>query len=262
MGNKLVKLVAILWLAVPVKSMARVIYYGKQTVTVPIVYGASDPTLFKFPSDVKTVSRASRFSIQPADQDNPSYSTLSITPIFSSGDSVVVFILADGSTLKLKLSVVTRPINGKTDAIYEFQPMSHLLDNGDERKAPVVNEFDLLKAMIRGDEVSGYRYQKVSRPLPSSLSGLKVTLEGVYSGGTFNGYIYRIENVSYSSKFEIDITQLRIGRPNLAVVSSVDRQLVTPEKGETDALLKVVAKPSSTESSITLPVAMRKKEAQ
>ena len=60
--------------------------------------------LLKFPSDVRTITRAQRYEIQPADPEQPSYSVLRVRPRFSSGASNVAFILNDGTIIRTKLN--------------------------------------------------------------------------------------------------------------------------------------------------------------
>src|SRR4051812_40465465 len=92
----------------PIQALAKAIYFGSETEAVTLVYGNS--TLFRFSGEVRTISQASRFEIAPANSDQPNYSLLSVKPRFSEGKSDVVFILADGTTIKTRLMVVSSAI--------------------------------------------------------------------------------------------------------------------------------------------------------
>lgn len=135
----------------PIDALAKTVYFGSETEVVTLVYGS--PTLFRFSGEVRTISQASRFEIEPANSDQPNYSLLAIRPRFSTGSSDVVFILADGSTIKTKLVVVSNFIPEKTDSIYDFKSKESLIGPGDEGKVgSSLSELALMKAMIRGDQ--------------------------------------------------------------------------------------------------------------
>src|ERR1700735_340218 len=82
---------------------ARVIYYGPGEEVVPI--SAGDKTLFKFTQEVRTIGRASKFKIEPANPEAPNYSFLSIFPRFANGSSSILFVLNNQTTVRLKILV-------------------------------------------------------------------------------------------------------------------------------------------------------------
>jgi len=239
---------------------ARTVYFGNETEVVSLI--ANEETLFKFPSEVRTISRAQRYEIQPADAEQPSYSLLKVRPRFSSGSSPVVFILNDGTTIQTKLVVVPAGSPEKTSALYEFRPKEAMLQEALGKEATsTMSDLDLMKAMVRGDEAAGYDIKSVSRPVNPGFRGVSTTLVRIYTGNRFNGYVFEIANTTKDKKLLINIQNLMLGEPNLAILSNVDSPLVEPGKGEkSKTFLRVVAKPTSIFSKLVLPIEVVEKK--
>lgn len=249
--------------SLPREASARVIYFGSETEVVSLVYGGA--TLFRFPGEVRTISQASRFEIAPANGDQPNYALLSIRPRFSSGSSDVVFILSDGTTIKTRLVVVSRAIPEKTDAIYEFKSKETLIGDGgtDDKAGAKISELELMKAMLRGDEVAGYDVRNLVRTISPGFKGVTTKLVRIYTGNQFNGYIFELTNTTKAQKLFINIQNLVLGDPNVAILSAVDHAVLDPPgKGQEKTYLRIVAKPSSIYNQLVLPVqVVDKKEA-
>ncbi len=232
-------------------AQARTVYYVSSTETVRLVYGGS--TIFRFEKPVRTISQAASFSIRPVDEENPNYAMLSVEPRFTKSDSRVSFILSDGSIVNTRLVVVPTESKEKADSVYDFKSESTLLKQT-ESSSPI-GKMDLMKALIRGDFVAGYSIKDLSMVVPTGMKGVEATLTRIYSGQEFNGYIFRIENQSDENKIEIDIRKLKIGQPNLALFSSIDRDVLGPKgSSRNSALLKIIAKPASVASEVVLPI--------
>lgn len=245
-------------------ALARDVIYGKAKETVLIPFGVE--TLFRFPIEVKTITEASRFEIRPANQEEPDYSVLVVKPRMSEGSADVTFLLSDGSTIRTFLIVSNKP-NLKRDSIYDFKPRDELMTSniagGDattavKRDPMVISELDLLRAMVRGDQVAGFDVSQYSMGIPIGSPNLSATLVKVYRGKDINGYIYRLKVESSKHFFEVDLKALALGNPNLAVLSQIDRKVLGGEKEEDrTAFLRIIAKPGSTASKVILPVAIR-----
>jgi hypothetical protein len=244
----------------PSPAYAKTIYFGTETETVTLIYGGA--TLFRFPGEVRTISQANRFEISPANPDQPNYALLSIRPRFTSGSSEVAFILSDGATIKTKLVVVSRSIPEKTDSIYEFKSKDSVLGNGNESKAGSgLSELELMKAMLRGDEVSGYEVRNLSRSISPGFKGVNTKLVRIYTGNQFNGYIFELSNTTKAQKLFINIQNLTLGDPNLAILSAVDNPVIEPEAtGKNKTFLRIVAKPTSIYNELILPVQVAEKK--
>lgn len=233
---------------------ARTIFFGSETENITLVFGGT--TLFRFPGEVRTISQANRFEITPANGDSPNYSLLSVRPRFSSGSSDVVFLLADGTTIKTKLTVISKAVPEKTDSIYEFKSKENVVDGSDEGKATAsLSEIELMKAMLRGDEVAGYEVRSQSRSISPGFKGVSTRLVRIYTGNQFNGYVFELTNTTKSQKLFINIQNLTLGEPNVAILSAVDRPVLDPPgKGESKTFLRIVAKPTSVYNQLILPV--------
>lgn len=242
-------------------AQARIVYFGSETETVTLAYGVT--TILRFPEEVKTVSQASRFEIGPADENNPDYSVLSVSPRFPKGSNKVTFILADGSALATELVVVPGNLPEKTDSFYDFKKKESLIElPGSDQRGANLTELELMKAMIRWDTtVVGYNARSLIRTVRSVPDDLSAKLVRVYTGPRYNGYVFKIKNESKKKSYVIDVRSLVLGRPNQAVLSQVDAALLKPAGHEdSETYLRIVARPSSVYYNVNLPVAPIKEE--
>jgi len=234
---------------------ARTIYFGSETEVVPLIYGG--PTILRFPSEVRTISQAQKYQIVPANADSPNYSVLSVTPRFMSGSSDVAFILSDGTIVKTRLTTVSKALPEKTDSIYDFKTKeAQLTQVGDaEASGAALPSIDLMKAIIRGDEVAGYEMRKLVRTISPGIKGVNIKLVRVYTGNQFNGYIFEIVNTTKNQKLFINVQNMSLGDPNMALLGSVDDPLIEPEStGRQKTYLRIVAKPTSVYNELKLPI--------
>ena len=234
---------------------ARTIYFGTETEVVPLVYPG--PSIFRFPGEVRTISQAQPFQIVPADKESPNYALLSVTPRFMRGSTDVSFILGDGTIIKTRLIVVSKAIPEKTDSIYDFKSKDSLVQNGGEETKAGTSppEIELMKAIIRGDEVSGYEVKNLVRTLSPGIKGVDIKLLRIYTGSQFNGYIFSVVNTTQNQKLFINVKNMMLGDPNTALLGSVDQDIVEPEAtGRGKTYLRIVAKPTSIYSELKLPV--------
>lgn len=240
--------------SIPNDSSAKVIYFGSETEVITIVQGGA--TLLRFPGDIRTISQASRFEISPANPDSPNYALLSVRSRFASGSSEVVFILADGTTIKTRLVVISQAIPEKTDSIYEFKSKETLLNSPSSEKAGSdLSELELMKAMLRGDTVAGYEVRNLIRTVTPGFKGVTTRLVRIYTGNQFNGYIFELTNTTRKQKLFVNIQNLALGDPNVALLSAVDQAVIEPEgSGKDKTYLRVVAKPTSVFNQLILPI--------
>ncbi|MGE0172444.1 MAG: hypothetical protein AB7T49_06665 [Oligoflexales bacterium] len=238
----------------PNGAFARQVYYGSELESVSVVYGG--PTIFRFNEPVKTISQASRFTIGPADEESPNYAVLSVTPRFAEGKDKVTFILADGAVVNVSVITVSKAIPERTDSFYDFKPKETLLDSLDKDKGgPVLSELDLMKAMIRGDGVTGYKVESISRLVNTGITNISARLIRVYTGSKYNGYIFKIRNQDAKKKYTISLEKLTLGQPNTAMLSQIDRKVLGTTDKDNFAYLRIVAKPTSIYYNVSLPVA-------
>ena len=240
----------------PIQALAKVIYFGSETESATVVYGNS--TLFRFPGEVRTISQASRFDIAPANADQPNYALLSIKPRFSDGKSDVVFILADGTTIKTRLMTISSTAPEKSDSIYDFKSKETLVAaNEDPKAGSSLSELSLMKAMIQGDQVTGYEVRTLVRTVFPGFKGVETKLVRLYTGNQYNGYIFEITNTTQAQRLFINVQNLVLGDPNVAILSAVD-QAVLESKGKT--YLRIVAKASSLYQQLILPIQVVEKK--
>lgn len=247
-------LIGMLLFSLVYRAEAKTIYFGSETETITLGYGGA--TLFRFPSEVKTITQAKRFDIQPANSDQPSYSLLSVTPRFSQGSSNVVFLLNDGSIIKTRLVIVSQMLPEKIDSIYDFKNKETLIATGqDQKTGSNLSELELMKAMVRGDNVAGYEVKNLIRTIQPGFKGVDTKLVRIYTGNQFNGYVFEISNLTKNQKLQIQVQNLMLGDPNLALLSTVDASVIGPEGSETaKTYVRIVAKSTSIYNQLILPI--------
>lgn len=241
-------------LLLPSPLWARTIYFGGSVETIPLLAG--EETILRFPTEVSSITRAQRFEFTPSNPDQPSYAILKVRPRFSTGASNVAFMLNDGTIIQTKLTVVSSATPEKIDSVYEFKSKDTQIGApGDGASASAISELDLMKAMIRGDQVNGYQIKATSRTVSPGFKGVTTTLIRVYSGDQYNGYVFEIENKTKDKLLQINNQNLMLDDPNQAVLSNVDLQVIEPkESGRNKTLLRIVAKPASVFSKLILPI--------
>lgn len=241
---------------IALRAEAKVVAYGSGVEQIRIKHGGS--TIFRFSKAVQTITGASRLQIKPANDADPSYTVLSVTPRFTNGVNEVTFFLADGSVVRTKILV--SPNDPAADGLYDFKSKD-ALDGVDSENAPTISEVELLKAMVRDDDVSGYKVSRVSDPVASKISGANVELIRIYRGSPFNGYVFRVTNTSWKKNIDVDVRHVTVGDPNLAILTQSDEVVLFPKgKGVQKTLVRVVAK--NTASSRDVILAMEVEEPQ
>ena len=240
------------------RSEARVIYYGNQEELINVVF--DQPTIFRFSALVKTISSVSGFDISPVDSTDPDYSVLSVKPLFLDQTANVLFVLDNGETVSLKLKSVSHQLPEIVDSIYDFKSNKQLIDMKSPQSVKI-SELELMKAMIRGDQVIGYQLRKLVRTMWDFKKGLDVKLLKIYTGSHFNGYVFGVKNKTYQT-IQFDLKTLQMGSPNLAILSQIDSdgKILSKSKKKTWTYLRVVAKPSSVFRDMRLPTSKITKE--
>ena len=243
-----VAVILVLVVLLATHAEAKVIVYGGGTEQIRIKYGG--PTIFRFQKAVQTISGASKLKIKPANASDPTYTDLEVTPHFTSGINDVIFFLVDKSVVRTK--VIVSPNDSAADGLYDFKPRE-MVEAVDSENAPAISEVELLKAMVRDDEVSGYKISRVSQDFPSKLSSVRAELIRIYRGSPFNGYVFKLTNTSWKKNIEIDVRQITVGEPNLAILSQSDEPTLYPKgKGASETLVRVVAKNTASSSDVIL----------
>lgn len=240
------------------EAYAKEVLFGKGKETITIVFGVE--SLFRFPLEVKTITEASRFEIRPAGQEEPDYSVLVVKPRMTEGSADVTFILSDGTVIRTQL-VISNRSHLKKDSIFDFKPRDELPatnpNNHDKHDPMVISELDLMRAMVRGDQVSGFSVSRMSQPIALGTTKASATLVKVYTGQDVHGYIYQIKTDSTRKIIQLDLKDLTIGIPNLAILAQVDRTVLGGDtQQERETYLRIVARPGASSHKIILPVAI------
>lgn len=231
-------------------AFGKTVYFGSETETLTLSYGS--PSLFRFPTEVRTITGASRFEIKPANGDSPNYSVLAVRPRFTSGSSQITFMLNDGSLVRTKLSVISG--NRDADGVFDFKAKESLLpDSSGGDRTSNLSDLELMKAVIRDGDVSGYSITRPAQTITPGFRGVETVLVKKYSG-RFNAFVFEIKNVTKNRLF-INIQNLMLGDPNLAILSSVDSPVLEARgKDGAKTYLRIVAKSTSSYAKLVLPV--------
>lgn len=229
------------------KCHAKTIYYGTETEIVNIVYNGE--TILRFNEPVRTISRASDFEIGPVDKTNPDYSILSVTPRFTKGMSQVTFLLANGTVVSTKIQTVPKAIPEKTDSFYDFIAKSSLVEKEGNITSDIT-DLELMKSMVRKEEVLGIDQRAIEREVNTGVPDLAAKLVRIYTGAKFNGYVFKLSNLSKTKSYAVDIRYLTLGKPNQALLSQTDKSIL---KHKEETFFRIVAKPSSVYYNVNLP---------
>ena len=242
-------------------AIARPVVYGNKPQTLQVTFGT--PVLMRFDHPVKTVTNVAQFAIRPASEENPDYSNMMVEARSRKASSFVTFILADGAIVRTKLVAISGNTAESSDSVFEFRAADAGSDNGPGAgtKSSETQGLDLMKAMIRGDKVMGYEVRDLNKSVATDNSGVSAELVKIYAGGEFNGYVFELTNQSRQKTYDIDVRRLRVGEPNLAVLSQADRKtLTTLGTDESKTILRVVARQGSAYRDVVLPVGIVKKD--
>lgn len=232
-------------------ASARPILYSGKTVTIAVA--PMTQTILRFDKPVRTVTNATAFVIGPTSEDAPDYAELMVEPRSSNASGYVNFILADGTVVRTKL--IARLGENPGDNLHDIRvdvPSPEPTAGPVEPRKVELQAMDLMKAIIRGDKVMGYEVRDARRSIVKGV-GVRGELVKVYTGEQFNGYVFKLSNPSHDKTFEVDIRKLRLGEPNLAVLSQIDDKVLAP--GVEGVLLRIVARPGAVYRDVVLPVA-------
>lgn len=231
-------------------SFAKILYYGSETEILTLVHDTV--TILRFDEEVKTISQASNFLIEPADPNDPNYKVLSIKPRSLKGTDLVSFILANDAVVSLKIKTIGQGTPEKMDYFYDLKTKDLKVDPlSDGTKGTEVTELELMKAMIRRDNIVEYISKPLSSDIPTGVEDVNAKLVTAYSGPRFNGYIFKVTNHASDKQFTLDLKSLSLGRPNTALLSQVDEKVLA---GKKSTYLRIVAKPTASYSSLVLPM--------
>ena len=235
--------------------LANILYYGSEREPVRLTYGVS--TIIRFDEEVKTISQAAQFIIGPANPEDPDYRVLTVSSRSDGATSDVTFILANDVVVNVKLITVPSGLPGKTSTFYDLKPKSLKVDPiAKMGEGSDISEIELMKAMIRSDKVIGYNVQAVSQDVRTGIDGVSARLVQVYSGPKFHGYVFKVTNESKSKDYALDVKSLTLGRPNVAILTQADDNILRHAPGKpTVTLLRIVSKPTAVYYSVILPLA-------
>ena len=198
------------------QSESKVIYFGTSAESVEVPFG--EPTVFKFNKRVKRFSQSSTYTIKPEDEVDPDYTTLVVIPKFTTGSERVSFVLENNHVARIHLKTIKNKGESFKEMSYEFRRKSHL----DPKKAPLIGEVELLKAMVKDQNVAGFKRKKVNKRVSSGKKGVTSRLIRTYEGRHMNGYVFKLTNELKRNKVKVDVRKFSIGNPNLAILSQAD----------------------------------------
>ncbi len=229
------------------------VFYGTATEKIELPFG--EKTVLIFNKRVKSHTTASSYLIRPEDDANPDYTTFVVSPKFTKGTSRVTFSLEDEKSVRLEFITTENKDSGFKEFTYEIRPKAYV----DVSKAPPIGEVELLKEMIKDSKVLGYKRRVLDKPTPSGRVGVKSRLIRSYNGRNLHGYVFEMTNMMKRTKVEIDVKKLKLGEPNLAILTQADSFTLYPKsKGQSKTRIRIVAKPSSSYKAVLMPTTLKK----
>lgn len=247
----LILLTAFLLLSHQTIAVAKQIFYHGTPET--ILLHAEKSALVRFPLPIKTISNASDFIIGPADSKKPDFRLVSVKPRSVKAKGQVTFVMADDSTIEVRL--LTR----KRSHIPQFYDI--LIDSKSAlpQAQAKLDELDLMKAMIKGHRPLGFEVVERDTSIETGLKHAKGKLIRVYGSPYLVGYEFWVENTSYEYDLAIDVKSISFGSKHDIVLSQVDRKILLAKTSDSSkrskTYLRLVAKPSFQAKSLKLPVA-------
>lgn len=231
----------------------KVVFFGTSTKTLEVPFG--EPTVLKFEKRVKSYSTAKNYMIKAEDENDPDYTTLVIVPKFTSGREKVSFVLEDRKIARIKFKTKVNDSSTFKETTYIFKSKTY----SNPSKAPVIGEVDLLKAMVKDSQVSGFKRKKVSKSVNFKQRGVSSRLVRTYEGRNMNGYVFKLTNHLKKNNVYIDVRNVTFGSPDLAVLSQSDHSVLYPKNNGTyETFLRVVTEPSSNYKNTKLPMTTAK----
>ena len=249
----LVLIVAVCQIAVAKET--KDVFFGSATESIEVPFG--EKTILTFSHRVKSHTQSKSYLVKLDDELDPDYRVFTVTPQFTTGTDKISFTLENGKIARLRFKTIKNEENGFMELSYEIRPKAYQ----DVSKAPPIGEVELLKAMIRDDAVAGYRRSVVNKPVPSGRKGVSSKLVRTYKGRNLHGYVFKLKNELSRNKVEIDVKGLKVGDPNLAILSQADAMTLYPGKskrGPSESLVRIVAKPSSQFKAVRMPMTAKK----
>lgn len=254
---KLLFIIATLICGTP--ALARTVVYGKSIVSVSIPYGKE--TLFRFDKQVRTLSSVSGFVVKPANTESPDYTTLSVMPRTPGAEALIAVILDDDVALKVKLQTTVAASKDLADPIVDFKAKEIASVAEGDGSSGRATELELMKSMIQDDFIAGFDRREPDRSIDTSQKGISAKLVRQYEGDVLHGYVFKVTNQMQFSSVTLNLRLLKLGRPNLAILSQADSLILSGKaKGKNETLLRIVAKASARYSDIRIPVGIKKQE--
>ncbi len=240
---------------------AKNVLYGKSTVLVTIPFGKE--TLFRFDKQVRTISPVTSYVLKPANGENGDYSVLSVTPRDPLGEAFIAVILDDDTAIRIRIQTAHAEKNDLADPIVDFKGHEPTSDLSAEAATSRSSEIDLMKAMIQDDYISGFERRELDRVVPTAQKGVSTRLIRHYESEGMQGYVFRVTNQMEMSSVTIDLRQLKLGKPSLAILSNANKYILKGKMyGGNETLVRVVAKASARFSDVRIPFGVRKPESE
>ena len=210
-----------------------------------------EATVLKFEKRVKSYSTHPNYTIRPEDEGHPDYTTLIVIPRFTSGSGKVRFFLENNKVVRVLFKTFKNESGSFLEMSYHLKAKPYV----NTSKAPPIRELELLRAMVRNNIVSNYKKKTYNKKMKSGHLGVTSKLVHIYEGENLNGYVFKLTNQLRHNRVKIDVRRIRVGKPNLALISQSDQQYIYPKsKGIQSTYVRIVAKPSSYYRNIKLPI--------
>ena len=201
---------------------AKEIYYTDE-VTIPI----SKKKVHLFLDErIVHIDNFENFIVQQAESEtikDKDYRAVSVSWKGARTYESVIFLLANRK--KLTINFIYTP---ESDGInfhksYELIAKSTFNRKKIERIPIDIQARLLLKAMKKREALKGFSPNRANRELKDGYEDIVTVLKGVQAGRSLNGFFIKVTNNS-DKKIIIDYKNIKIHRPDLAIISFVDKK--------------------------------------
>ncbi len=236
---------------------AKILFYDKKGVAIEVPFGQE--AFVKFDKQVKTITQATSFVIKPTNEEEPDYSNLTITPKFTAGSEVLNVILEDGGNIKLVVKILGKDVRSTYDAQFDLRARETQAEFEQDKDAPKIGEIELMKALMRDDFIAGFHRRILDRPIDVSQNGVSAKIIRHYEGQGLQGFVFKVTNHLTLRKVNLDLKLLRLGKPNVAILSQADDLELNPKtKSGNETYVRIVSKQTARMNDVRLPVAAQK----
>ena len=224
---------------------AKTVYYANSAInlTIPFVDTdgdlISEPTVFVFPNEVRTINNKSKFIVRPEGGQDPDYTRLHIIPMLKRGRDLISFTMVDGHTIKINARIVRK--KEMFDSEVKFMPAS-VLENR-SKKDGKFRDIDIMRALLSSKKILGMTEKKVNKKVYCGTRMVSANLLKVYESSKSKAFVIKIKNKSTRNAYKLDESKMYFAKRDLSrsPIYHLSNEVLEPKgKGKSSSILTIV----------------------